>query len=295
MPVPLGDGRPVAGGRDLDLPGDGVRLRGTRWSGTGVPLLLLHGLASTRRFYNLVVPGLLGHPMLALDARGHGDSERADAGYDAMSLVRDLTTALDALGISRVVAVGHSWGATLALRLAAEAPERALAVVALDGGFATRDASESRATRRARLMPPDLALTPEDLVSRLRGGPLGPWWSDEVAQAVLPVFEVFPDGRARARLSRERHLACLDDLLDTDVEAVLARVRCPAWLVSCEPVVPDAWALAKATGLARAGELLASPRLIRLAGAIHDVPLQWPALIAGLVQTAAVDVVGGAR
>ncbi|MDP9436347.1 MAG: alpha/beta hydrolase, partial [Actinomycetota bacterium] len=118
---------PVAGGLDVDLPGTGVRLRATRWPGRGLPVLLLHGLASTRRFWDLVVPELGGLSVLALDQRGHGDSERPDGPYDGAAVVRDALTALDALGVSRALVVGHSWGATTALRLAAEAPERVLA------------------------------------------------------------------------------------------------------------------------------------------------------------------------
>src|SRR6476646_348679 len=108
-------GPAVAGGIDVDLPGDGVRLRATRWTGEGVPVLLLHGLASTRRFWDLVVPELAGHPLLALDQRGHGDSDRPDGPYDGATVVRDALTALDAVGLSRVVVVGHSWGAGTAL------------------------------------------------------------------------------------------------------------------------------------------------------------------------------------
>ena len=43
--TPLVVNPPVAGGLDLDLPGDDVRLRATRWRGAGTPVLLLHGLA----------------------------------------------------------------------------------------------------------------------------------------------------------------------------------------------------------------------------------------------------------
>ena len=34
----------------------------------------------------------------------------------------------------------------------------------------------------------------------------------------------------------------------------------------------------------------ASPRLLRWSGAVHDVPLQWPALVSGLVRAAAEEV-----
>ena len=42
--------------------------------------------------------------------------------------------------------------------------------------------------------------------------------------------------------------------------------------------------------LERTAALLASPRAQRWDGAVHDVPLQWPALVAGLVRAAADEV-----
>ncbi len=289
---PLANRPPVAGGLDLDLPGRGVRLRATRWPGEGVPVLLLHGLASSRRFWDLVVPGLAGLRVVAIDQRGHGDSERPDGPYDGATVVADALTALDALGLSRVVVVGHSWGATTALRLAATAGERVLAVVAVDGGLGSaRDAGTSREQARARLTPPRVALPPDELRAVVARGPLAPWWSADVEAALLPLFAVGADGLARARLPFAAHMAIVDDLLDGDVGALLPDVRCPAWLVSCEPATgSDPWAERKAAALEHARTSLAAPRLLRWAGAVHDVPLQWPALVSGLVRAACDEV-----
>lgn len=289
--MPLGQRPPVAGGLDVDLPGSGVRLRGTRWPGSGVPVLLLHGLASTRRFWDLVVPRLAGLPLVALDQRGHGDSDRPVGPYDGGTTARDALSALDALGVSRAVVVGHSWGAWTALRLAAVAPERVLAVVAIDGGLGSLlDPGADRAAVRAGMEPPRTALPVAALRERLAAGPLAPWWGPEVEAAVLPIFEEDEDGLARARLPFEVHMRIVDDLLDHDPGALLSRIGCPAWLVSCETVGGDERAGRKATALQRAAELLAQPRLHRWAGAVHDVPLQWPALVAGLVRSAVEEV-----
>ncbi len=288
------DRPPVAGGLDVDLPGSDVRLRATRWPGAGTPILLLHGLASSRRFWNLVVPGLAGRPLLAFDQRGHGDSDKPTGPYDGATVAADALTALDALGISRAVVAGHSWGASTALRLAAYAPERVLAVVAIDGGLGSlRDSGLSRDEARTALTPPRTALAPEALQELVAQGPLAPWWSPEVAAALLPLFGVGDDGLARPRLAFEHHMAIVDDLLDADPAAWLGQIRCPAWLVSCEPVTSDDWALRKAAALDAAAEVLARPRLHRWRGALHDVPLQWPALVAGLIRAAADEVSGG--
>ena len=286
---PLVDNPPVAGGVDLDLPGDGIRLRATRWRGDGTPVVLLHGLASSRRFWDLVVPDLSGLPVVALDQRGHGDSERPDGPYDGATVARDALTALDALGISRAVVVGHSWGASTALRLAATAPERVLSVVCIDGGLGGRDGSLSRERVREQLTPPRHELT-EDGVRQLLANRSDSWWTPEAADAVLPLFGTWPDGVVRARLPFEAHMAIVDDLIDDDPSALLSDVRCPAWMVSCEPLEADDWSARKAAGLGRAAEALAHPRLLRWAGAVHDVPLQWPTLVSGLIRAAVREV-----
>jgi pimeloyl-ACP methyl ester carboxylesterase len=276
---------PPLGGLDVDLPGADVRLRATRWPGSGTPVLLLHGLASTRRFWDLVVPGLAGLPVLALDQRGHGDSDRPDGPYDAQTVVADALTALDAVG-------GLAGGGGRPL------------VGCLDGAAAGRDGAVPGARRgggrrrhaagpvpgvtpesmRVRMTPPRTALPLDELLAMLRSGPLAPWWSPAVEAAVLPIFGVGADGLARARLPFEAHMAIVDDLLAADLEPVLAAVRCPAWLVSCSPDAD------RAAALERTAALLAQPRAQRWEGAVHDVPLQWPALVAGLVR-AAVDEV----
>lgn len=293
---PLGWEPPVADGQDIRLPGAGIELGATAWPGQGLPVVLLHGLASQRRFWNLVVRRLAGVPVLALDARGHGDSAQPDTGYDLATVADDVVSAMRAAGLQRAVVAGHSWGGAVALTVAARHPELVAGVVALDGGFAEPGRGEDPAVVRKRLEPPRFALPAAELTTRMAQGPLAPWWGPELAAAVLPIFAVDDDGIARARLPFERHMDVVDGLLALDLGALLPRVRCPAWLVSCEPVGPIAaddpaarWVQAKADGLRRAAQLLAAPRALRWSGALHDVPLQWPDLVAGLVRAARHD------
>ena len=290
----LGDRPPVAGGRDVDVPGAGIRLRATRWMGTGPPLLLLHGLASQRHFWDLVVPSLVGRPIVALDQRGHGDSEQPDDGYDFATVMQDALTALDALGLSRVVVVGHSWGAMTALSLAARHPERVLAVVSVDGGVATaRDNPRTPDEMRRHMEPPRIEVPPADVPRLLRDGKES-WWSAAAESAVLPLFGVDGDGLARPRLRRDNHMRIVEAILTEYVAAdAIAALRVPAWLLVAEAMTPGSeleaqWLESKRALLARLPELDPDARVVRVTGAVHDVPLQWPALVAGVIH-AAVD------
>jgi hypothetical protein len=128
------------------------------------------------------------------------------------------------------------------------------------------------------MTPPRTALPPDELLAMLRSGPLAPWWSPAVEAAVLPIFGLGEDGLARARLPFEAHMAIVDDLIAADLEPALAAVRCPAWLVSCSPDADRAAGAGADRGPA------APARAQRWDGRLHDVPLQWPALVAGLVR-----------
>lgn len=294
----LGVAPPPRGGIDVDLPGHQVKLAATRWPGAGsTPVVLLHGLSSQRRFWNLVVTHLDGVPLLALDQRGHGDSEKPAAEYALRTVATDLATALDALGWSRIVVVGHSWGGAVAATFAAEFAHRTLALVAIDGGFTSPlAAGVDRGVRRRQMEPPRIAAPPDDLVANFSSRAPVSRWTDEVASAVLPIFEVGPDGLARPRLPFEQHMQIVDTLLDYDATTVLGQVQCPTWLVSCESagdVVPAAsvieqndWLAAKAAALSAVVQARPDARVLRWGGAVHDVPLQWPALVAGLIRAA---------
>ena len=72
--------------------------------------------------------------VIALDQRGHGLSDTPDDGYDFKTITGDLARAIGALGWERPLVVGHSWGANVALQLAADYPALPSGVVLVDGG-----------------------------------------------------------------------------------------------------------------------------------------------------------------
>src|SRR5262249_17749123 len=84
-------------------------------------MVLLHGGGRDHTAWDLVLPALSQtHHVYALDQRGHGESSRPGA-YSFELMRDDLLGLLDALGLDRVVLVGHSMGGTVAW-LFAQAP-----------------------------------------------------------------------------------------------------------------------------------------------------------------------------
>jgi pimeloyl-ACP methyl ester carboxylesterase len=103
----------------------------------GVPLLLIHGLASNRsRFAEFIEATALAsrHALIAVDLRGHGESlTRRRIGTDPWC--DDLAAVLDAEGAAATVVVGHSLGAQVALHFARRHPQRVASLVLIDPVF----------------------------------------------------------------------------------------------------------------------------------------------------------------
>jgi pimeloyl-ACP methyl ester carboxylesterase len=108
---------------------------GTSIAGVGEPtFILLHALASTRRIWDFVLPLLkVDHKVIAFDLRGHGETEKPEAGYGLEDLAGDIDELMRRYGVTRPVLVGHSAGANLALHHAATR-RNARGIVLVDGG-----------------------------------------------------------------------------------------------------------------------------------------------------------------
>lgn len=120
-----------------DVVVDGLRLHYLDWGRRGrPPLLFLHGGCLTAHTWDLVCLALRADfHCLALDQRGHGDSEWSpvlDYGPDAH--VRDIRGLIEQLGLERPVLVGHSLGGLNAMVLAAAAAEELGGVALVDVG-----------------------------------------------------------------------------------------------------------------------------------------------------------------
>lgn len=103
--------------------------------GRGVPLVLVHGFSAEGILYAQTLSRLVGSGfrVVAIDTAGHGGTLGLPTGGASMEhYTRMLGRVLDELGIRRAVLCGHSMGGRLVTALAAQEPERAIAVVLLD-------------------------------------------------------------------------------------------------------------------------------------------------------------------
>lgn len=104
---------------------DGVRLA-YRDEGEGVPLLCLAGLTRTMADFDYLLPHLpQGIRVIRMDARGRGESARADsATYTVPQEAADAVALLDHLGVERAAILGTSRGGLIGLFLCATAKAR---------------------------------------------------------------------------------------------------------------------------------------------------------------------------
>ena len=194
----------------VDVNGTPVRYR---VAGAGEPVVLVHGLAGSTRWWAPNLPALAGrHRVHLIDLPGFG-AMRGGSKFVLGEAASWLGAWIDAMQLRCVDVVGHSMGAAIALRLAVTRPQtvRRLVLVA-PAGLRTRRLMLSHLLPLLRAVghaPPSFAVV---LVrDALRAGPRTVW-----------------------RAARQ--------LLDEDVQEDLRRVRAPALLVFGErdPLVPAA-------------------------------------------------------
>lgn len=98
-----------------------------------LPILLLHGWMGTSYHWRKVMPLLAArHRVVAIDARGYGESDKPYDGYDGRTIAEDLRQVASVLGLERPIVVGHDMGALPALLFAAESPESVRGLVYVD-------------------------------------------------------------------------------------------------------------------------------------------------------------------
>ncbi|MCP4425925.1 MAG: alpha/beta fold hydrolase [Chloroflexi bacterium] len=92
--------------------------------GQGEPVLLLHGLGSSTRDWELQMPALAErHRVVAVDLRGHGRSHKPPGPYSIPLFAADIAAFIQSLNIAPAHIIGISLGGMIAFQLALDAPE----------------------------------------------------------------------------------------------------------------------------------------------------------------------------
>lgn len=102
-------------------------------AGPGRPLLLVHGFGCNRTFMaRQQAEFSRDRRTVAVDLRGHGQSDAPDHGYTTAGLADDLAWLCRQIGLEAPLVVGHSMGGAVALELGMRHPDSIAALVMID-------------------------------------------------------------------------------------------------------------------------------------------------------------------
>ena len=252
--------------------------------------MLLHGLSSNARIWDLVAPHLSPHfRVIALDQRGHGLSDKPDDGYSFEDVGGDLAALIKALALERPLIVGHSWGGNVALQFAADRSDQVSGLVLVDGGFLEITAIDGMTWERTQevMAPAPLeGVKLEDFQAASRSS-AGGVWSEQIQEIILANLEVRTDGTITPRLSRANHKKILRSAWEQKPSQLWERLRCPSLLIPAADDNPDPdsamWMEAKTRIIEIAREKSPLVKVMWMEDTIHDVPLQRPAELADAI------------
>lgn len=261
------------------------------------PVVLLHGLASNARIWELAAPYLVegGLAPLAPDLRGHGLTDKPDGDYGFDTFRGDLAAFINDLDLERPLLVGHSWGAMVVLDYAARfpfGPGSPAGIVLVDGGMNQLDASPGATweSMRDRLTPPRLAGTPMEAFLEHLSAPNPRWQPDDRAiQIILSNFDIDEDEAIYPRLSFEHHMQIVRAMWEFKTYDLFGRIHCPVLMVPARPSEPMSprerdFTASKERGAQKAIERNSKVQVHWMLDTIHDIPLQRPEALGMLIR-----------
>ncbi|MGH7805170.1 MAG: alpha/beta fold hydrolase [Candidatus Binatia bacterium] len=195
--------------RDVFIPVNDLRLHVVDWGGTGRAVVIHHATGFHARVYDAIARRLVRHfRVVALDARGHGDSDKPIDGYRWQGFVGDLAGLVEALELRGAIGVGHSLGGSTVAGVASRHPGTFSRAVLLDPILIPREfrnpAREgnpmAEAARRRRDTWPDV----ETVIASYAARPLFASWRPEVLRSYVEHgFEPTAEGEIRLKCRPE--------------------------------------------------------------------------------------------
>jgi len=270
------------------IPVRGIELSIREWTGSGKPFLLVHGLASNARTWDRVARRLsaAGHDAVAVDQRGHGLSDKPDAGYGFEDVTADLKALIEALAMERPIIAGQSWGGNVVMAFAAAYPELTSGLVLVDGGFIDLSAAPGATwdSVAQNLRPPDLSgRSAHDLRQWMRDA--HPHWDDEQIEMQFGNLEVLPDGSVRRRLSLDNHMQILRAMWEQKPSSLYGRIKAPVLIAVADSRDPER-RRRRLEEIERAVQILPRAQMRYFPGADHDIHVDQPDALANWVVAA---------
>jgi len=218
--------------RDGFVQANGLRFHYLEWGfEQSPPMLLLHGFGNQAHIWDPFAETVAGrYHAYALDARGHGESDRADD-YGDRHNADDVLAVCDALGLARLTLIGFSMGAAASMIAVSRRPDLAERLVLVDRGPESDPRGRERMARAMSQARASFPTRKEALAYIRLANPRRP---EELVQASLQhAFRQLPDGSYQLKQDpklRERFVSGGGGP-GADLWACLRAVRCPTLII----------------------------------------------------------------
>ena len=180
------------------LAANGLRLHYLEWGAPEAPAIVcVHGYTSSAEAFNALARRLADRfHVLAMDVRGHGESEWSQAqAYEYADQAADLAAFADRLVPQRFVLIGTSMGGIIAMAYAQRWGQRLRGLVLNDIG-PDIEAGSGRITQMVGSRPDDFASLDEAMEYRRQASPITAARPlDDQRDLALGVLRQRPDGR----------------------------------------------------------------------------------------------------
>jgi pimeloyl-ACP methyl ester carboxylesterase len=210
---------------------DGVSINYAEGPAQGPPLMLLHGAGSVWQDWEPVIHRFLNNSHIyAPDFRGCGKSGRVPLGYRFIDFATDIDKFLRAQMSEPVLVIGHSLGAMVAIKIAADSPQLVRAIILEEPPLYLSEYLEDW------IMYPIFPLAYELAAAGLE--------ADEIARRFLVHLHVDEAearklGRSIAHIDPDLLAQVIDKTIweDFNTDALLDDISCPVLLIHGEPAL----------------------------------------------------------
>ncbi|MDY6851748.1 MAG: alpha/beta hydrolase [Thermodesulfobacteriota bacterium] len=194
------------------------------------PMILLHGTTDNAHVWDYIRAEVsAGFRVIALDQRGHGESDRPrPPAYKCEDYVSDLSELVKALELDGFVLMGHSMGALHAARYTSLNPDKVAGLIYVDIEPRPPDWNREYLHKRCHTLP-GFYDSVQDFVDRNRG--TNPFSQDEILFYLAGfALEERDDGKFYPKFDKE----VLGRFDRYDVREGLVRISCPTLIIRGE-------------------------------------------------------------
>ena len=267
---------------------DGAAIHYLDWGGGGPPLILIHATGFLAALWRPIAERLASRfRVVAVDQRGHGDSDPSSDGYSFEGFAEDLQRLIEALELEGALAAGHSSGGTTIVVHAAQHPGAIRRAVLIEPilprpewfqrppGGRGPNAMADAARKRRGVWP-----SREELFESYHARPPFESWREDVLRLYVEEgTREREDGQVELKCSPEIEAQFFDAVSDVRPWPMLPEMSCPSLLL---------WGAE--SHLLQFGmdqhveEALPNARTVLVADTTHFLPQERPDEVARLIE-----------